>query len=207
MKNKALKRTLFLGDSHCVMTMGQVIIEKINENYENTDSQLYFYAVSGSSFLDWFQAKQNIFQIRNLKKIPGKAIEVSSDSINIDFQKELKTLQPELLILALGTNDLIVHQNDLDNYLSIVDQGLKEIVQKYKDLSIIWIMPPEFIETIVMPSSRKKLGQVLRNNNKIQLIDILGFFPDQQDQVHFNKSIATQFAIKIFEKLKIVLSS
>jgi hypothetical protein len=207
MKNKTLKKILFLGDSHCVMTMGQVIVEKINENYENADSQLYFYAVSGASFLDWFQAKQNIFQIRNSQKIPGKAIEISTNPISIDFLKELETLHPEILILALGTNDLIIHQDDLDNYLTSLDRGLKQIAQKYKKLSIIWIMPPEFIETVVMPSSRRKLGQVLQNNNKIQLVDILGFFPDQQDQIHFNKSKATQFAIKIFEKLKIILSS
>lgn len=196
-------KILYFGDSHSVMTMGKTLLDFFPKLFSDFQNQSYFYAVSGATFKDWISGEVAKLQIKNLSKLPAQAYKESQDSISLRIMDEVHEKKPDILFLALGTNDLLKESTSWEGYLSFVRQNLEKLYLQYH-MQIVWIMPPELSSQVLEGQLRVELLKMLSSLKFIEIINVEKIIPDQQDQIHFNKLKATEFAQEIIKQLEAI---
>lgn len=127
---------LYLGDSHSVTSFGQNILQKLLTDYPDLEGKIHFYAVSGSCLLDWLQSNVHHYQIKNFAKTPYQIASLSEQSLHFEWNS-ISQIQPDILILALGTNDIRTQQSA--EVFSLLQIQLKPFHSIKK---VIWLAPP-----------------------------------------------------------------
>ncbi len=198
---------IYLGDSHSVMEMGKCLLKRINEYFSsrNIKSDIHFYAVTGCTFLDWFSENQSVHQIANYIYTPKIRGVKSTEAVNISIWNEINFINPQILFLALGSNDFLMHKDHFSAYLLLVENKLDLILERFREIQIVWILPPEFPLFPSFDSLRKSLKQMLSSKPRVEILDLGGHFPDQEDQIHFNKDKGKFFGEQIYLKLEFIL--
>lgn len=196
-------KILYFGDSHSVMTMGKQLLEFFPKIFSDFENQSFFYAVSGSTFKDWLSGDVEKLQIKNLSKIPGQSYKEGQEPISLKMMEEVERTKPDILFLALGTNDLLKESSNWQNYLAFIRQNLEKLYLQYH-MQIVWIMPPELSPEVLTGHYRSELLKMLSGLKFIEIINVEKIIPDQQDKIHFNKLKATEFAQEVFMQLEAI---
>lgn len=196
-------RVLYFGDSHSVMTMGKTLLQNMPKIFLNFENQAFFYAVSGATFKDWYTGNVQNLTIKNLYKAPGFSYLESTEAIVKVLPEEVKTIQPDVLILALGTNDILANAINFQEHLMMIKVSLEKLFVE-NHLQIIWIMPPEFHPEIIEGRLRLELMRMLKELKFVEVINVEKILPDQLDKIHFNKEKAKLFANEILKKLEAI---
>lgn len=197
-------RILYFGDSHSVMTMGKTLLESFPSLFNDFENQAYFYAVSGATFRDWLTGDVQKLKIKNSSKLPGSSYKEGAEPIDKSLFATVREVQPDVLILALGTNDLLQENIDFLEYLSLVKYNLEKLFLEQPSLQVIWIMPPELNPEVCGNQSRAKLLEMLRGLKFVEVVNVEKILPDQKDQIHFHISQAKLFAAEILKQLEAI---
>jgi lysophospholipase L1-like esterase len=181
----------YIGDSHSVLTFGQTILAELE-----TISDIHFLAFSGMKlqFLtDWLAQKDEL-RVLNFEKKSGHASQTSK--IPTDLGKTFNINQADILVIALGTNDIVQCAARNSQYgdllFSLVQQQLKKISVK----KVLFIEPP-----LLGVDTELKIRQAM-----LTQIVSFGFNADQTDGVHMKKEMAEKFGKSVSkELLKLIL--
>lgn len=201
------KDIIYLGDSHSVMEMGKCLLKRMIGYFDskNIRSDIYFYAITGCTFLDWFNEKQWVYRIANYTYTPETHGVKSTEAVNISIWNKIHFTNPQILILALGSNDFLINGDHFSEYLSEVENKLDLILERFKEIQIVWILPPEFPFFPKFDLLRKALRHMLSTKARVDIVDLKGHFPDQEDQIHFNKVKGNIFGEQIYLNLELIL--
>ena len=159
---------LYLGDSHSVTSFGQNILQKLLTDYPDLEGSIHFYAVSGSCLMDWLQSNVHHYQIKNFVKTPFQLASLSEQALHFEWSS-ISQIQPDILILALGTNDIRTQQST--EAFSLLQIQLKSLRSVKK---VIWIappllQPPDILPAILQPPdlhpNHQNQNQNQNNNN------------------------------------------
>lgn len=193
-------RVCYIGDSHSVMSMGRNLLEVWQKRSPESFQQLSFYAVSGSTFQDWQTGRLQHLRIKNLRKEPLSQTLLEPEVLGTSLAEILEKEKPQLLILALGTNDLLKFQAHFESYLLDLQRQLKALSQLF-GIPFLWVMPPVLAKDLDPGQMRAKLLNGLRSLSFVELIDIDRIFPDQKDGYHFHKDRALEFSQELIDQL------
>lgn len=193
---------LYIGDSHSVTTVGQVLLRFFTHESSIDDAYLFYYGISGSCFTDWFNSNLSHFQIKNLTKLPKQEISITAEPIHLNFEFMLEQVNPRTIIFSLGTNDMVYHYENFGQQLNKIEEGFQRLHEKYPEIKLIWLMPPEFSRDLEISSLRSEFKNRLEKNLFLNIINVTGFIPDQEDKVHFNKEMALKYAEALVAMLK-----
>ncbi len=219
---------LYLGDSHSVTSFGQNILQKLLTDYPELEGKIHFYAVSGSCLLDWLQSNVHHYQIKNFVKTPFQIASLSEQALHFEWNS-ISQIQPDILILALGTNDIRNQQStEVFSLLQIQLKSLRTIRK------VIWLAPPILQQSDILPAilqspdlhtnhhnnnhnsltadpiaqkptklitSNFDLILSIQSNSFIDLIDNQQFRANQPDGIHMLKEEALNFSNDIYPKI------
>jgi hypothetical protein len=189
----------YIGDSHSVLTFGQTILAELE-----TISDIHFLAFSGMKlqFLtDWLAQKDEL-RVLNFEKKSGHASQTSK--IPTDLGKTFNINQADILVIALGTNDIVQCAARNSQYgdllFSLVQQQLKKISVK----KVLFIEPPLLGVDTELKIRQAMLTQIVSFG--FNVIRNFGFHADQTDGVHMKKEMAEKFGKSVSkELLKLIL--
>lgn len=196
-------KILYFGDSHSVMTMGKLLLDFFQKLFNDFENQSFFYAASGATFKDWINGDVTKLRIRNLSKTPSKIFQEGQEPISVTILDQVESHRPDILFIALGTNDLLKEASTWESYLSFVQHNLEKLYLQYH-MQIVWIMPPELSHQVIKGKYRSELLKMLSSLKFVEIINVEKIIPDQQDQIHFNKLKATEFAQEVFKQLEAI---
>lgn len=193
-------KILYIGDSHSAMTMGKSLLKVWGQRSPESFDHLCYYAVSGSTFRDWQTGSLQHLTIKNLKKEPFSSVQENSGAFFVSLEKLLESHSPELVIIALGTNDLLKFQMGFEDYLQEVR---KELLNRHQSfgVSFLWVMPPTLPKNLDPEQKRSKLLSALKDLSCVQVVNIDSILPDQEDGYHFHKERGLEFSQALIHEL------
>lgn len=177
-----MNNTLFVGDSHSVLSFGDRFREEFNHHYQQ-QKNLFQYAASGSRLPGWLSGDLKTHRLRNLISLPGEEPHKAGFEMNQSILQLLQNHQCHEMIIALGTNDLrALHSKEyeLSNYLQQIAELRKILVKT------TWILPPRLPETVCSLDLQKAYLQAVQTQfSRIHFVDSQWITPDQEDGIHF----------------------
>ena len=128
-------KILFIGDSHAVGLFGKELFNRLQSKYPS--SELYFYAVCGSSPSWWIKGHETNCGYWQLD-VTGQEIK-TKQGVTPDLKALLQNIKPNLVIVEQGTNLIKLKT-------AHVKQELIQLLNFIKDTStakIFWVGPPD----------------------------------------------------------------
>lgn len=189
----------FIGDSHAVLTFGQTIIEKVSNEID-----LHLVAFSGLrlQFLtQWMNQKNDLNVLNEEFKFRGPAgFSKNPEDIGIDF----KINDADVLVVALGTNDIVKCVNSKISFEGLLGKTLPIELKKITVERRIFIEPP-LLEIDKNGKIRKPLIEQMKKFD-FTVIPCGSFKADQSDGIHMKKEMAQKFGDAVAtELLKLIL--
>ena len=192
-------RIHFIGDSHSVLTFGQSLVSLLKE------CPMHFLAFSGLKFqylTNWSQQIDPPLTLLNFEK---KYSEAGVFSKNVDqIGSSFSINNADILIIALGTNDIVECIQSNQSYGSSVQQKIRIQLARLTVKKIIFIEPPH----LAIDTQRIIREQLLSDIKAVgaEIISCGQHSADQQDGIHMNKKMASSYADFVAEKLlKLIL--
>lgn len=201
------ERALFIGDSHSYGNFGNVIDKYLREQ----SNQVVSISSCGSSPSTWVNNSNN-FKATNCgywrKTSDQNEIRVKSQKLDT-LQNELMNLNPQLVIVSLGTNILSSSQN-IKNEIPKVEILLSQI-QKVK-AQCIWIGPPDLSRSPFSNHLKvgiKALQEVIEKNN-CRFIDstkITKYPTGKLDGIHYDTKGSSNWGFAVIPQLQQMINS
>lgn len=196
------KRILFIGDSHSAGFFGEAMRDRLMPMVG--ENNFYQYAVPGSSVPNWYQGDFQNLQLGYLMKVPRAEVQKAFNG-SVPAWVGLKSLEgllnevnPQFLVVALGTNDAadyvgrVKGANDKGEQKQRVEEQLKTIslflktTKSYSSLSssirCVWVMPPAIKNKRFPENLQLEFYQQMRDLIRqagCTLVDSLSFKADE----------------------------
>lgn len=193
--NKSV-RINYLGDSHSVLTFGQTTLDALVQKRIS----IHFVALSGlhlKNMWNWKSETEAPLTIKNFEYQSGKSAQFSNDPKEIG--KEFDLNGGDILILALGTNDIVNGSLNKMKFEDDLEGKIKKAFEYVTTKKVIYIEPP-LLKMDADSGIRKKLLNLIRSTGA-SVIPCDKFSADQEDGVHMKKEMAREFGNYVSKEL------
>ena len=178
------KKILFIGDSHAVGLFGKELFDRLHNKFP--ESELYFYAVCGSSPRWWINSHETKCGYWQLES-NGHEIK-TKQAFTPDLKALLHNIKPNLVIVEQGTNLIKLKTEDVkQEVIQLID-----FIKATTPAKIFWIGPPDAriyskkaLKATFLAMSKVCAGQ----KPKIILIDsrkVTHYPASAKDGIHYN---------------------
>jgi hypothetical protein len=182
--NQHNKNVLFIGDSHAVGLFGKELFNRLQNKYPS--SELYFYAVCGSSPSWWLTGHETNCGYWQFDHT-GYEIKTKHGATP-KLQDLIQKIQPNLIIIEQGTNLIRYKPDDIkEEVMQLID-----FIKKTTNAKIYWIGPPDARKHSkqAINSTFLAISQICSDHKAITtLIDSRKFthYPSSaKDGIHYN---------------------
>ncbi len=202
---KDFSSVLLIGDSHAYGRYGTVLDSYFRERSEKVSS----FASCGSSPSTWTKGSSKFAETNCgfwSKKSADKETRVKSHRLP-SFQEELKSTQPEVVVISMGTNILSSPQN-IDRELKITEDMLKSI-QAQKS-QCVWVGPPDLLKNPFKANLElgiKKLKELTAKYN-CSFVDsrkVTKYPSGKNDGIHYGQQDSARWGQYVVEELKTIV--
>lgn len=196
---------ILIGDSHTVGSFGEALEKNLFETYPDLKNKFYTFAVTGSRFEDWTENGFQNFHLGFAYKSPANDRKTRARG-NTPFLKisQLVKSNPELVIFALGTNDIAGLQNK--NFSDSSEKLLQDFMANFQKIKstwpqtkFVWIIPPASkglkLSTDKQIEFFKKLTEQLKQLD-VRVVDSNTYHiaADYDDRIHFKSDLGQKWA-------------
>lgn len=198
------KSILLIGDSHTAGFFGMALDQSLRKLSDKVTS----IGSCGSSPSNWTQSDSK-FQQTNCgfwKKNSEGKITSSQKHTTPSFSEALKETQPDVTIIALGTN-MLSSPSDIKRELKFIEAMLKKTRESRSQC--IWIGPPNLAKDPFRANLLSGISQMksLIEKSHCEFIDSNNFtrYPSsvkRSDGIHYPKNQAIEWATKIQPSLE-----
>ncbi len=176
-------KILFIGDSHAVGLFGKELFNRLQSKYPL--SELYFYAVCGSSPNWWLNGTETQCGYWQLDS-KGHEIKTIREATP-DLKELIQNIKPNLIIIEQGTN--LIRLKPVDVKQQVIQ--LIDVIKAMTPAQIVWVGPPDaraYSKQAINSTFLTLLDVCSEQRPKIKLIDSRKFthYPaSANDGVHY----------------------
>lgn len=178
------KKILFIGDSHAVGLFGKELFDRLQNKYPS--SEVYFYAVCGSSPRWWINSHETNCGYWQLES-NGHEIK-TKQAFTPDLKALLNNIKPNLVIVEQGTNLIKLKTEDVkQEVIQLID-----FIKATTPAKIFWVGPPDarIYSKKAIKSTYLTISKVCSAQKpKITLVDsrkVTHYPASAKDGIHYN---------------------
>lgn len=202
---KDFDSVLLVGDSHAYGRYGTVLDSYFRERSAKVSS----FASCGSSPSTWTKGSSKFAETNCgfwSKKSADKETRVKSHRLP-SFQEELKSTQPDVVVISMGTNILSSPAN-IDRELKITEGMLKSI--QGEKAQCVWVGPPDLSKNPFKANLElgiKKIKELTAKYN-CSFIDsskVTKYPSGKNDGIHYGPQDSARWGQDVVEELKTIV--